>query len=95
MGKDRGPGGSTNLPPFLCMNVQMMDPRSSRKMANVSGNILDIELAKERLECWRLEGIFCWVGDWKVSGIIYKLLRVENPNYHKMIPLFPISLHPN
>ena len=55
-------------------------------MANVSGNILDIELAKERLECWRLEGIFCWVGDWKVSGIIYKLLRVENPNYHKMIP---------
>ena len=59
MGKDRGPGGSTSLRPFLCMNVQMMDPRSSRKMANVSGDILEIELAEEeRQECWRLEGFF-------------------------------------
>lgn len=60
MGKDRGPGGITSLRPFLGMNVQMKDPRSSRKMANVSGDILEIELAEEErlLECWRLEGFF-------------------------------------
>ena len=70
MGKDRGPGGSTSLRPFLCMNVQMMDPaRSSRKMANVSGDILEIELAEEeRLECWRLEGFFFFFPESEING---------------------------
>ena len=36
-------------------------------MADVSGNILEIELAKERLECWRLEGIFLL--SWRLEGI--------------------------
>ena len=59
MGIDRGPGGSTGLRPFLGMNVQMKDPRSSRKKARVSGDILEIDLAEEeKLECWRLEGFF-------------------------------------
>ena len=70
MGKDRGPGGSTSLRPFLGMNVQMMDPRSSRKKAKVSGDILEIDLAKEeRLECWRLEGFFFFLSRRLMEGV--------------------------